>query len=142
MTAKLTLVFLFCGITVFSQDSNYAAAQERYNSQLRNQQRETAYNDMQKSAQASVYTEQKDLEAQIELNFKQKRKLNSKIDALNKEKSELQSIPDGNKTVLEIEKINKKLLKIDLELEKIYRRVKANEDEFRILHEKFTALLH
>ena len=137
---KLTLFFIFCSITAFSQNSNYSANQERYNSQLRNQQRQTAYSEMQKSAESSVFNEQKNLEAEIELNFKQKRKLNSKISELTRQKTEIESILAGSKTDDEKEKLNKKLRKIDLELEKISKKVKDNEDEFKILHEKFKAI--
>ena len=133
-------VHLFLGIICFSQTAesinNTRVSQQTYNSQVSNYQRERALDQMEASAKASKSSEMKDLDEKFELNFVQK-KLDSKNLLLNKKKLDLQSKYASANSEDEKQKISKKLKEIDVELEGNMNKLKANEDELKMLQDKF-----
>ena len=134
-------VHLFLGIICFSQTAesinNTHVSQQTYNSQVSNYQRERALDQMEASAKASKSSEMKDLDEKFELNFVQKEKLDSKNLLLNKKKLDLQSKYASANSEDEKQKISKKLKEIDLELEGNMNKLKANEDELKMLQDKY-----
>ena len=134
-------VHLFLGIICFSQTAesinNTRVSQQTYNSQVSNYQRERALDQMEASAKASKSSEMKDLDEKFELNFVQKEKLDSKNLLLNKKKLDLQSKYASANSEDEKQKISKKLKEIDVELEGNMNKLKANEDELKMLQDKY-----
>ena len=134
-------VHLFLGIICFSQTAesinNTRVSQQTYNSQVSNYQRERALDQMEASAKASKSSEMKDLDEKFELNFVQKEKLDSKNLLLNKKKLDLQSKYASANSEDEKQKISKKLKEIDVELEGNMNKLKANEDELKMLQYKY-----
>ena len=129
------------GIICFSQTAesinNTRVSQQTYNSQVSNYQRERALDQMEASAKASKSSEMKDLDEKFELNFVQKEKLDSKNLLLNKKKLDLQSKYASANSEDEKQKISKKLKEIDVELEGNMNKLKANEDELKMLQDKY-----
>ena len=68
---------------------------------------------------------------------KKKKKLDSKNLLLNKKKLDLQSKYASANSEDEKQKISKKLKEIDVELEGNMNKLKANEDELKMLQDKF-----
>ena len=66
-----------------------------------------------------------------------KKKLDSKNLLLNKKKLDLQSKYASANSEDEKQKISKKLKEIDVELEGNMNKLKANEDELRMLQDKY-----
>ena len=66
-----------------------------------------------------------------------KKKLDSKNLLLNKKKLDLQSKYTSANSEDEKQKISKKLKEIDLELEGNMNKLKANEDELKMLQDKY-----
>ena len=134
-------VHLFFGIICFSQTAesinNTRVSQQTYNSQVSNYQRERALDQMEARAKASKSSEMKDLDEKFELNFVQKEKLDSKNLLLNKKKLDLQSKYASANSEDEKQKISKKLKEIDVELEGNMNKLKANEDELKMLQDKY-----
>ena len=145
MVKNLTLALSLCGIAIFSQTAesinSSRVSQQTYNSQVSNYQRERALSQMEASAKASKSSEMKDLDEKFELNFLKKERLDSKFKVLNQKKMELQSLLLSSKNDAEKEKVNRKLQEIVVELDKNQMKQKENEDELKILQEKYNSLL-
>ena len=92
---------------------------------------------MEASAKASKSSEMKDLDEKFELNFVQKEKLDSKNLLLNKKKLDFQSKYASANSEDEKQKISKKIKEIDVELEGNMNKLKANEDELKMLQDKY-----
>lgn len=139
MKFKFGTLLLFLAGSAYSQSANseqYRNAQLQYNQQYRNEQRETALNQMRRSAENSVEAK-KDLQYEIELNFKEKKKLNMKLAALMRQKTDLQSMLKDVNDTTEKERIAKQLNKKDIELEKVQLKIESTEAEFKVLFGKF-----
>lgn len=138
-------VHLFLGIICFSQTAesinSSRVSQQTYNSQVSNYQRERALSQMEASAKASKSSEMKELDEKFELNFLKKERLASKFKLLNQKKMELQSLLLSSKNDAEKEKLNRKLQEIVVELDKNQMKQKENEDELKILQEKYNSLM-
>lgn len=145
MVKYLTLALSFSGIAIFSQTAesinSSRVSQQTYNNQVSNYQRERALSQMEASAKASKSSEMKDLDEKFELNFVKKERLDSKFKVLNQKKIELQSLLLSSKNDAEKEKVNRKLQEIVVELDKNQMKQKENEDELKILQEKYNSLL-
>ncbi|WDT67612.1 hypothetical protein [Cloacibacterium sp. TD35] len=145
MVKYLTLALSFSGIAIFSQTAesinSSRVSQQTYNNQVSNYQRERALSQMEASAKASKSSEMKDLDEKFELNFVKKERLDSKFKVLNQKKTELQSLLLSSKNDAKKEKVNRKLQEITAELEKNQMKLQENEDELKILQEKYNNLL-
>ena len=130
-------VHLFFGIFCFSQSAQELINKDIYDRQVSNYVGVKALNDMQASARSGNASQLKDLDEKFEFNFAQKEKLDAKQKALNQKKTDLQSKYASANSEDEKQKISKKLKEIDVELEGNMNKLKANEDELKMLQDKF-----
>ena len=130
-------VHLFFGIFCFSQSAQELINKDIYDRQVSNYVGVKALNDMQASARSGNSSQLKDLDEKFEFNFAQKEKLDAKQKALNQKKTDLQSKYASANSEDEKQKISKKLKEIDVELEGNMNKLKANEDELKMLQDKY-----
>ncbi|GGP01455.1 hypothetical protein GCM10010992_01890 [Cloacibacterium rupense] len=138
---SLHLIFGFFCFSQSAQELNSTRInKDIYDRQVSNYVGVKALNDMQTSAKSSIANQLKDLDEKFEFNFAQKEKLDSKLKILNQKKIDLQSKLLGLSSEEEKLKINKKISKINIEIEKNIKRLEVNEQELKILQKKYIEL--
>ena len=135
---SIHLIFGFFCFSQSAQELNSTRInKDIYDRQVSNYVGVKALNDMQASARSSNASQLKDLDEKFEFNFAQKEKLDAKQKALNQKKTDLQSKYASANSENEKQKISKKLKEIDVELERNMNKLKANEDELKMLQDKY-----
>ncbi len=138
---SIHLIFGFFCFSQSAQELNSTRInKDIYDRQVSNYVGVKALNDMQASARSSNASQLKDLDEKFEFNFAQKEKLDAKQKALNQKKTDLQSKLLFANSDEEKQKISKKIKDIDAEIQKNIEKLKVNEEELKILQQKYNAL--
>jgi len=111
-----------------------------YRRQVSNGAYENALAEMQKSANSSSHDKMKQLNEMFEINFAQNQRLQSKLKLLSRRNSELRDKIIQEKSELEKQNLNKKLVATETELEQINEKLLANESELKLLQESYRKL--
>ena len=126
---------------LYSQNIDQAIAQGHYKRQVSNAAYEKALNDMQTSAKRSTDEKLNQLDERFELNFIHNEKFKSKLNMLQQKKMNIESEIERSNSVTEKRRLSEKVGAFNLEIEKVSEKLKANENELKLLQESYKNLL-
>lgn len=141
MKNLLSFSLIIFSSLLYSQNVDQAIAEGHYKKQVSNAAYEKALNDMQSSATRSSEEKLNQLNEKFELNFAQKEKYESKVNALYQKKIQIENKINQSKSKTEKNSLQEKVTALNLEIEKVNEKLIANENDLKVLQKSYNKIM-
>ena len=141
MKNLLSFSLIIFSSLLYSQNVDQAIAEVHYKKQVSNAAYEKALNDMQSSATRSSEEKLNQLNEKFELNFAQKEKYESKVNALYQKKIQIENKINQSKSKTEKNSLQEKVTAVNLEIEKVNEKLIANENDLKVLQKSYNKIM-
>ena len=141
MKNLLSFSLIIFSSLLYSQNVDQAIAEGHYKKQVSNAAYEKALNDMQSSATRSSEEKLNQLNEKFELNFAQKEKYVSKVNALYQKKIQIENKINQSKSKTEKNSLQEKVTALNLEIEKVNEKLIANENDLKVLQKSYNKIM-
>ena len=141
MKNLLSFSLIIFSSLLYSQNVDQAIAEGHYKKQVSNAAYEKALNDMHSSATRSSEEKLNQLNEKLELNFAQKEKYESKVNALYQKKIQIENKINQSKSKTEKNSLQEKVTALNLEIEKVNEKLIANENDLKVLQKSYNKIM-